>query len=118
MKHQAFYETAAQVIPLLFLVLVFETRSWSVLPTSSRRLRIYRRTLVGALVTFAVLGEYVALTALRDLKDADWRVGIVSGALTSLLGGTLVAGLEAALAGGRGFGNDQEGEKRTAPDKR
>jgi len=28
MNHEAFYTTAAQVIPVLFLVIVFETRTW------------------------------------------------------------------------------------------
>lgn len=66
MKGQAFYEVAAQIIPVLLLVLVIESRLFARASTRFER--------IGARVLFAEIAfaELLALLALRTGKVLDW----------------------------------------------
>jgi hypothetical protein len=65
-KGQAFYEVAAQVLPVLLLVLVIESRFFA---RASTR---FERIMAGTLFAWIAFAEFLALLALRREKALDW----------------------------------------------
>ena len=98
MKHEAFYATAATVIPVLYLVLVFQTRSWSVQRSHRRWVTTFWTVFVSALLIWAIFAEVEAFHALEHLTDRPWRRTVISTSIISMLGGVLWVGLETALS--------------------
>jgi hypothetical protein len=69
-KHADFYVTAATVIPVLYAILIFQTRS--LIPADPNRRQAYSRVLrLGAIVTviFPLYAEWVAVDALYSNDD-------------------------------------------------
>ena len=99
MPHEAFYETAAAVIPLFLILLVFQTREYRVGAAEGWRRPVYA-TLVGADIIFAGFAEIVAMFALFRLHDRAWERDVVFLALVGLTVTVVFAGLKASAARG------------------
>lgn len=70
MKHEAFYATAATVIPVLYLALVFQTGWWSVERSHRRWVTAFRMVFISALLIWAMFAEFEAFQAFEHLKDS------------------------------------------------
>ena len=77
MNHQSYYSTVAQVIPLLFLVIVFELRSVTIEPAKRLRTTILRTLLILGPVLASLVAEYLALDSLRTQADSSWRRALI-----------------------------------------
>jgi hypothetical protein len=91
MKGIEFYSTAAQIIPILLLVLVIEVRAF---PLAFSLSSLYR-ALAFALLAIIVAGEFSALHVLQVDDTNQLQLTLVWSALgleTGLLFGTLSAG--------------------------
>lgn len=97
MPHEAFYETAAAVIPLLLILLVFQTREYRVGAAEGWRRPVYA-TLIGADIVFAGFAEIVAVFALFRLHDRSWERDVVFLAVAGLTVVLVIAGLKASAA--------------------
>jgi hypothetical protein len=95
--HEAFYETAAAVIPLFLILLVFQTREYRFGAAEGWRRPLYA-ILVGADLVFAGFAEIVALFALFRLHDGSWERDVVFLAVAGLTGVVVIAGLKASAA--------------------
>ena len=97
MPHEAFYETAAAVIPLFLILLVFQTREYRVGAAEGWRRPVYA-VLFGADIVFAGVAEVVAMFALFRLQDRTWERDVVFLALVGLTVTVVFAGLKASAA--------------------
>jgi hypothetical protein len=98
-SHEAFYETAAAVIPLFLILLVFQTREYRFGAAEGWRRPVYA-ILTGADIIFAGFAEIVAVYALFRLHDGSWERDIVFLALVGLVVTVVIAGLKASAARG------------------
>ena len=96
MPHEAFYATAAGVIPLFLILLVFQTREYRLGAAEGWR-RLYA-VLVGADIVFAGVAEVVAMFALFRLQDRTWERDVVFLAVAGLTGVVVMAGLKVSAA--------------------
>jgi hypothetical protein len=79
-----FYSTAAQVIPLLFLVIVFEVRFWergSYREAGPSWVRLTARAFDVLVLLLIVAGEWAALRALDSGSAGEWSRRLVVDAL-------------------------------------
>jgi hypothetical protein len=79
-----FYSTAAQVIPLLFLVIVFEVRFWergSYREAGPSWVRLTARAFDVLVLLLIVAGEWAALRALDSGNAGEWSRRLVVDAL-------------------------------------
>ena len=79
-----FYSAAAQVIPLLFLVIVFEVRFWergSYRETGPTWVRLTARAVDILVLLLIVAGEWAALRALDTGNAGEWSHRLVVNAL-------------------------------------
>jgi hypothetical protein len=79
-----FYSTAAQVIPLLFLVIVFEVRFWergSYREAGRSWVRLTARAFDVLVLLLIVAGEWAALRALDSGNAGEWSRRLVVDAL-------------------------------------
>jgi heme A synthase len=79
-----FYSTAAQVIPLLFLVIVFEVRFWergTYREADRRWVRLTARALDILVLLLIVAGEWAALRVLDTGTAGEWSHRLVVDAL-------------------------------------
>jgi hypothetical protein len=90
--HEAFYATAAGVIPLFLILLVFQTREYRVGAAEGWRRPIYT-VLFGADIVFVGFAEIVAIFALFRLQDRPWERDIVFLALVGLTSTVVIAAL-------------------------
>ena len=97
MPHEAFYATAAGVIPLFLILLVFQTREYRFGAAEGWRRPVYA-VLVGADIIFAGFAEVVAMYALFRLHDGTWERDIVFLAVAGLSFAVVVAGLKTSAA--------------------
>lgn len=97
MPHEAFYETAAAVIPIFMILLVFQTREYRFGTAEGWRRPLYA-ILVGGDLVFAGFAEIVALYALFRLHDGSWERDIVFLAVAGLTGFVVIAGIKANAA--------------------
>ena len=97
MPHVAFYATAAGVIPLFLILLVFQTREYRFAATEGWRRPVYA-TLLGADIVFAGFAEIVAMFALFRLHDRAWERDVVFLALAGLTVVVVIAGLKTSAA--------------------
>jgi hypothetical protein len=95
--HEAFYETAAAVIPLLLILLVFQTREYRVGAAVGWRRPVYA-TLISADIIFAGFAEIVAVFALFRLYDRSWERDVVFLNVAGLTVVLVIAGLKASAA--------------------
>jgi len=111
-RHQAFYETSAQVIPLLLVLVILQMRYIAVEPWADGVWLIWRRAITAACIAFIVVAEVLALLALFSLSDVSWRRTVIIYSLLFLLGG-LLWGVVGAVWTGAG----RSGDKRLAADQ-
>lgn len=97
MPHEAFYATAAGVIPLFLILLVFQTREYRVGAVEGWRRPVYA-VLLGADIIFAGVAEVVAMFALFRLQDRTWERDVVFLAVAGLTGVVVIAGLKVSAA--------------------
>src|SRR3954453_4013076 len=97
MNHEAFYTTAEQVIPVLFLVIVFETRTWGFVRAPGL-LGHVQQAVVNVSFYVSLTAELVALFALWSLDDDPVFRGFIFLGLFLLMVGVGVAGLERLTA--------------------
>jgi hypothetical protein len=95
--HEAFYATAAGVIPLFLILLVFQTREYRVGAAEGWRRPVYA-VLFGADIVFAGVAEIVAMLALFRLRDRTWERDVVFLAVAGLTGVVVIAGLKVSAA--------------------
>jgi hypothetical protein len=95
--HEAFYATAAGVIPLFLILLVFQTREYRIGSAEGWRRPVYA-VLVGADIVFAGFAEVVAMFALFRLQDRTWERDVVFLAVAGLTGVVVIAGLKVSAA--------------------
>jgi Ca2+/Na+ antiporter len=95
--HEAFYATAAGVIPLFLILLVFQTREYRVGAVEGWR-RPFYAVLFGADIVFAGVAEVVAMFALFRLQDRTWERDVVFLAVAGLTVVVVIAGLKASVA--------------------
>ena len=95
--HEAFYATAAGVIPLFLILLVFQTREYRIGAAEGWRRPVYA-VLVGADIVFAGVAEVVAMFALFRLQDRTWERDVVFLAVAGLTGVVVIAGLKVSAA--------------------
>ena len=84
MNELEFYSAAAQVIPLLFLVIVFEVRFWergSYREASPSWVRLAARAFDVLVLLLIVAGEWAALRALDSSSAGEWSRRLVVDAL-------------------------------------
>ena len=93
MPHEAFYATAAGVIPLFLILLVFQTREYRYAAAEGWRRPVYA-ILLGADIVFAGFAEIVAMFALFRLHDRSWERDVVFLALAGLTVVVVIAGLK------------------------
>jgi hypothetical protein len=79
----AFYEAAVQIIPLLLIVIAFESRF------STDRLPTWAYVVSFVVAMFIFYAELTALGVLRTGKGSDWSETIVYIAITAELAGIL-----------------------------
>ena len=97
-----FYGAAAQVIPLLFLVIVFEVRFWErgeYRESSPAWVRLVARAVDVAVLLLIVAGEWAALHILDNGNAGEWSRRLV---LVALLAEGLVIVWFTWRVGGRG----------------
>jgi hypothetical protein len=96
-----FYSTAAQVIPLLFLVIVFEVRFWErgTYPDAGSLVRLTARAVDVVVLLLIVAGEWAALRVLDTGNAGEWSRRLVVDAL--LLEGIVIVWFTWRV-GGRG----------------
>ena len=99
MPHEAFYATAAGVIPIFLILLVFQTREYRYGASKGWRRPVYA-VLVGADIIFAGAAEIVAMFALFRLHDRTWERDFVFAAVAGLSAYVVFAGLK--VSGARG----------------
>ena len=97
MPHEAFYATAAGVIPLFLILLVFQTREYRVGAAEGWRRRVYA-ALFGGDIIFAGFAEIVAVYALFRLHDGTWERDLVFLAVLGLTVTVVLAGLKTSAA--------------------
>jgi hypothetical protein len=97
--HEAFYETAAAVIPLFLILLVFQTREYRIGAAEGWRRPAYA-ILLGADIIFVGFAEIVSVYALFRLHDGSWERDVVFLALVGLTVTVVFAGLKASAARG------------------
>jgi len=81
-----FYSAASQVIPLLFLVIVFEVRFWergSYRESSPSWVRVVARAIDILVLLLIVVGEWAALHVLDTGNAGEWPRRLVLVALVS-----------------------------------
>ena len=84
MNELEFYSAAAQVIPLLFLVIVFEVRFWergSYREAGPSWVRLAARAFDVLVLLLIVAGEWAALRALDSGNAGEWSRRLVVDAL-------------------------------------
>lgn len=91
--HEAFYATAAGVIPIFLILLVFQTREYRFGNVEGWRRPVYT-VLVGADMIFAGVAEVVAILALFRLQDQSWERDFVFLAIAGLTAYVVIAGLK------------------------
>jgi hypothetical protein len=91
--HEGFYATAAGVIPLFLILLVFQTREYRVGTAEGWRRPLYT-VLFGADIVFVGLAEIVAMYALFRLEDRPWERDFVFLALVGLTSTVVIAALK------------------------
>ena len=102
MNELEFYGAAAQVIPLLFLVIVFEVRFWErgeYRESSPAWVRLVARAVDVAVLLLIVAGEWAALHILDNGNAGEWSRRLV---LVALLAEGLVIVWFTWRVGGRG----------------
>jgi hypothetical protein len=97
--HEAFYATAAGVIPLLLILLVSQTREYRVGAAEGWRRPVYA-VLLGADIVYAGFAEILAMFALFRLQDRTWERerDVVFLAVVGLTGVVVIAGLKVSAA--------------------
>jgi uncharacterized membrane protein YozB (DUF420 family) len=95
--HEAFYATAAGVIPIFLILLVFQTREYRFGAAEGWRRPIYA-VVVGADIIFAGAAEIVAMFALFRLHDRTWERDFVFAAVAGLTAFVAIVGLKASAA--------------------
>jgi predicted membrane protein len=97
MSDAAFYETAAQVIPLLFLVIVFERRYFEVQTTETKPVQVIDAVIGTAEVGLFIAGEAAAIVALVRNDGGALTSSLVLAALSMELLAALFLGLDAVF---------------------
>jgi len=97
MPHEAFYATAAGVIPIFLILLVFQTREYRYGLTEGWK-RPFYAVVVGADIIFAGAAEIVAMFALFRLQDRTWERDFVFAAVAGLSGFVVFVGLKVSAA--------------------
>jgi len=95
--HEAFYATAAGVIPIFLILLVFQTREYRYGATEGWR-RPFYAVVVGADIIFAGAAEIVAMFALFRLHDRTWERDFVFAAVAGLTAFVAIVGLKVSAA--------------------
>jgi uncharacterized membrane protein YozB (DUF420 family) len=97
MPHEALYATAAGVIPIFLILLVFQTREYRYGAAAGWRRPVYA-VLVGADIIFAGAAEIVAMFALFRLHDRAWERDFVFAAVAGLTAFVVFVGLKVSAA--------------------
>ena len=97
MPHEAFYATAAGVIPIFLILLVFQTREDRYGLAEGWK-RPFYAVVVGADIIFAGAAEIVAMFALFRLQDRTWERDFVFAAVAGLSGFVVFVGLKVSAA--------------------
>jgi len=95
--HEAFYATAAGVIPLFLILLVFQTREYRFGAAEGWRRPVYA-VMVGGDIVFAGFAEVVAMFALFRLQDRAWERDLVFLCVAGLSFAVVIVGLKASAA--------------------
>jgi len=95
--HEAFYATAAGVIPLFLILLVFQTREYRFGAAEGWRRPAYA-ILLGADIIFAGFGEIVAMFALFRLHDRAWERDVVFLVVAGLTVAVVIVALKTSAA--------------------
>jgi len=97
MPHEAFYATAAGVIPIFLILLAFQTREYRYGTTKGWKRPVYA-VLVSADMVFAGAAEVVAMFALLRLQDRAWQRDFVFAAVAGMTAFVVYAGWKVSAA--------------------